>query len=208
MSDDGEEAERHGLQRAFDAVRFHGARTLNLRALQPSAMQASAITEQWLRGKQMEGVEEALVITGRGNRSAETGYSPVREAIVKLLPSLRRRNVLSAFAEHSPGSFVVTFAPIRSLFEAPKRRRERTAPVAQSAPAALLALDGETLRVMRELAILMLASLGVHSPSSLLIEDEMCRQFAQLTMGLPSGPDRAALLQQSAIRALEEFEME
>jgi hypothetical protein len=39
------------------------------------------------------GAGEALVITGRGNNSIDD-YSPVRESIVKLLPSLRRRNVI------------------------------------------------------------------------------------------------------------------
>ena len=194
------------LHRAFDEVRFGGSRTLNLRALQPTAMQATSMAEQWLRAKQMEGVEEGLIVTGRGNQSVD-GYSPVRESIAKLLPSLRRRNVISNFAEHTPGSFVVTFAPVRALFETPKRRREPIPPVAAAAPSALAALDPETHLIMRELAAAMLASLGILSPTTAMIEDEMCRQFAQLSAGLPSTGDREAILQQAALRALEEFEL-
>ncbi len=194
------------LNRAFDEARFGASRTLNLRALQPTAMQASAMAEQWMRAKQMEGAEEGLIVTGRGNRSFD-GYSPVRESIVKLLPSLRRRNVIATFAEHTPGSFVVTFAPVRALFEAPKRRREVTVPVAAAAPSALAALESETHLIMRELAAAMLASLGILSPTREMVEDEMCRQFAQLSAGLPSTDDREAVLQQAALRALEEFEL-
>ena len=194
------------LNRAFDEVRFGSSRTLNLRALQPTAMQVSAMAEQWMRAKQMEGADEGLIVTGRGNRSFD-GYSPVRESIVKLLPSLRRRNVIASFAEHTPGSFVVTFAPVRALFEAPKRRREVTPPVAAAAPSALAALDHETHLVMCELAAAMLASLGVMAPTTAMVEDEMCRQFAQLSVGLPATGDREAVLQQAALRALEEFEL-
>jgi len=194
------------LNRAFDEIRFGGSRTLNLRALQPTAMQASAMAEQWMRAKQMEGVDEGLIITGRGNQSVD-GYSPVRESIVKLLPSLRRRNVIATFAEHTPGSFVVTFAAVRALFEAPKRRREVTPPVAKAAPTALAALEPETQLIMRELAAAMLASLGVMAPTTAMVEDEMCRQFAQLSVGLPATDEREAVLQQAALRALEEFEV-
>lgn len=194
-----------GLYRAFDEARFGSARTLNLRALQPTAMQATVMAEQWLRAKQMEGFRELLVITGRGNRSIE-GYSPVRESIVKLLPSLRRRNVISAFAEHTPGSFVVTVAPVRALFEAPKRRRESTPPTPAATPVELKALDPETQRVLRELAATALSSLGILAPTRAMVEDEMCKQFAHLSAALPAGPDKDALLQQAAQRALEEFE--
>ncbi len=205
MHDDGDESATHGLHRAFDEMRFGGARTLNLRALQPTAMQGKALAEQWLRSKQMEGIEEALVITGRGNRSVD-GYSPVREAIVTLLPSLRRRNVIASFAEHTPGSFVVSFAPVRALFEAPKRRRERSIPAPPSTPTALRALDPETQRGLRELSTVALATLGIHSPTTEMVQDEMGRQFAQLASALPAGPDKDALLQQAVTRALEEYE--
>ena len=119
--------------------------------MQPSATQAYALVESWLRGHQVQGAKEALVITGRGKNSID-GYSPVREAIIKLLPSLRRRNVISSYAEHTAGSFVVSFAPVGALFDVPKRRREKTVAV-HVPPQALAALDEETLRLLHELAM-------------------------------------------------------
>lgn len=193
------------LQRAFDELRFGPSRTLNLRAQQPTAMQAARQTETWLRTLQVQGVTEALIITGRGNRSVE-GFSPVREAIVKLLPSLRRRNVIEGFAEHTPGSFVIQCAPVRALFEAPRRRRERTPLLPPPLPGTLAALDHETQTLLRDLAVLTLAALGIQSPTSAQIEDEMSRQFAALTVALPADGDREALLQQALQRAAEEYE--
>jgi hypothetical protein len=191
------------LDRAFDEMRFGGQRTLNLRALQPTALQATQLAERWLRELQVLGADEALVITGRGNNSVD-GYSPVRESIVRLLPSLRRRNVIAGYAEHTPGSFVVTFAPVKALFETPKRRREKPAPVPR--PPSLGGLDEETVRQLRDLAIMSLAVLGVNSPTRAQLEDEMLRQFSVLSAALPDGADREALLQQALLRAAEEYE--
>jgi hypothetical protein len=191
------------LDRAFDELRFGAQRTLNLRALQPTARQASELAERWLREQQVLGAVEALVITGRGNNSVD-GYSPVREAIVKLLPSLRRRNVIDGYAEHTPGSFVITFAPVKALFETPRRRREKPTPVPR--PASLQGLDEETVRQLRDLAIMSLSVLGVNSPTKAQLEDEMLRQFAVLSAALPAGADREALLQQAMLRAAEEYE--
>src|SRR5262245_45437664 len=112
------------IQHAFDELRFGPARTLNLREHLPTANEARTRAERWLRGKQVERAGEVLVITGRGKHS-EGGTPVVRQAIVQLFASLRRRNVIEAWAEHTPGSFVVTLAPVRALFEVPKRRRER-----------------------------------------------------------------------------------
>lgn len=192
-----------GLDRAFDELRFGGQRTLNLRALQPTALQATQLAERWLREQQVLGADEALIITGRGNNSID-GYSPVRESIVKLLPSLRRRNVIAGYAEHTPGSFVVTFAPVKALFEAPKRRREKPAPVPR--PPTLSGLDEETMKQLRDLAAMSLAVLGINSPTRAQLEDEMLRQFGALSAALPDGADREALLQQALLRAAEEYE--
>jgi hypothetical protein len=191
------------IDRAFDELRFGASRTLNLRAMQPTASQASTIADSWFRQQQVLGADEALVITGRGNNSVD-GYSPVREAIVKLLPSLRRRNVITGYAEHTPGSFVVTFAPVRALFERPKRRRERV--VAKPVPPSLKALDDGTVRQLRDLSTMSLAVLGVQSPTALQLEDEMQRQFAALSAALPADGDREALLQQALRCAAEAYE--
>jgi hypothetical protein len=195
----------NALHRAFDEVRFGPSRTLNLRAQQPTALQASQQVEQWLRQRQVEGIEEALVITGRGNQSID-GYSPVREAIIRLLPSMRRRNVISSFEEHTPGSFVVTFAPVGALFEAPKRRREKSTPARTADPRALGVLDPETRRTLKDLAVMTLAHLGVHSPTPALIDNEMSRQFSRIAAALPESGDKEALLQQAVHRALEDLE--
>lgn len=193
------------LPRAFDEARFGASRTLNLRPLLPTAMQATRQVEQWLRLKQVEGAKEVLVITGRGNNSIDR-YSPVREAIIKLLPSLRRRNVISHYLEHTAGSFVVTPASVTALFEAPKRRRERTPSIDKSAPVSLAALEKETVRQLRELSVLTLGALGVHSPTPKTLRDEMEHQFAILTAAIPAGKDQEAVLQQAILRAAEEFE--
>jgi hypothetical protein len=193
------------IHRAFDELRFGAGRTLNLRAQQPTALQATKQVEQWLRQLQVEGAVEALVITGRGNQSAE-GFSPVREAVIRLLPSLRRRNVISGYEEHSPGSFVVTFAPVGALFETPKRRRERSTPPKPSDPRRLIQLDEETRRLLHDVATATLALLGVHSPTPALLETEMTRQFSRLAAALPETGDKEALLQQALQRALEDLE--
>lgn len=193
------------LARAFDELRFGPTRTLNLRAQQPTATQASVQAEAWLRTMQVQGGTEALIITGRGNRSVD-GYSPVREAIVRLLPSLRRRNVIAGYEEHTPGSFVVTFAPVKSLFEAPDRRRERSPRTPIAVPTALIALDPETRALLHDVAMLSLAVLGLKSPTRAQVEDEMLRQFGILSAVLPDNGDREALLQQAIQRAAEEFE--
>lgn len=149
------------------------------------------------------GTTEALVITGRGNNSVD-GYSPVRESIVQLLPSLRRRNVIAGYAEHTPGSFVVTMAPVKALFEAPKRRREKEPPPLR--PPALTALEEETLQQLRDLATMSLAMLGLHAPTRAQLLDEMQRQFLALSSAIPVSGDQEAMLQQAIQRAAEEFE--
>ncbi|HEY0928619.1 MAG TPA: hypothetical protein VGE27_01765 [Gemmatimonas sp.] len=191
------------IERAFDEIRFGDGRTLNLRSMQPTALQATALCERWLREQQVRGADEALVITGRGNNSLE-GYSPVREAIVRLLPSLRRRNVISGYEEHTAGSFVVNFAPVSALFEVPRRRREKEP--APTRPPSLKALDEETMRQLRDIAVMSLAVLGVQSPTRAQLEDEMLRHFAALSAALPDNGDREALLQQALMRAAEEYE--
>jgi hypothetical protein len=195
---------RAPLQQAFDEARFGQRGTLNLRAEQPTAEQARARAEAWLRQCQVEGVREVLVITGRGLGSVG-GVSPVRAAVAALLPSLRRRNVVGTFREHTPGSFVVTLAPVRALFEAPRRRREPAPPPPPVNPA-LAALEAETRALLEELAVLQLGALGVRDPARSLVEDEMLRQFAALSPAVGDGREAEARLQQALLRALEEVE--
>jgi hypothetical protein len=119
---------------------------------------------------------------------------------------MRRRNVISSFEEHTPGSFVVTFARVGALFEAPKRRRERSTPRRTPDSRSLGMLDPETRRTLRDLAVMTLAHLGVHSPTPALIDNEMSRQFSRIAAALPENGDKEALLQQAVHRALEDLE--
>src|ERR687890_2298779 len=107
-----------GLQRAFDEARFGNDRTLNLRDRLPTAEQAAERTERWLRERQVLGGGEVLLIPGRGNGS-EGGVSVVRDAVLRRLASLRRRNVVADVREHTAGSFVVALAPLAALVDAP-----------------------------------------------------------------------------------------
>jgi hypothetical protein len=187
------------IQKAFDELRFGPLRTLNLRESLPTPEEARDRVERWVRGKQMERADELLVITGRGNNS-EGGVSVVRQAVLALLPSLRRRNVITGWAEHTPGSFVLALAPLSALFEAPKRRRERSAPVVP--PASLSALSAETLALLRRLAVGSLEFLGVHDFER-FVDEEMTAKFATLSASLPD-PEMA--LQQAIRHAIDELE--
>jgi hypothetical protein len=191
------------LRKAFDELTFGPARTLNLRATRPTASEAATRAEAWLRERQAAKAGEVLVITGRGNGSAD-GVSVVREALLRLFPSLRRRGVISGIQEHTPGSFVVTLAPMSDLFDAPRRRREKTPPPVADPPT-LAGLDAETRALLRRLAIASLATLGVHSPDQ-FVESEMLRQFSRLALAVAEGPDREARLRAAIVRAIEENE--
>jgi hypothetical protein len=193
-----------GLPQAFDAIAFGPERTLNLRAHLPTRSEAVARAEAWLREKQVAGVDEVLVITGRGAGSVD-GVSIVREAVLQLLSSLRRRNVLAGFREHTAGSFVVELAPLHALFEAPRRRREPPPPPPPD-PRTLAGLDAETRSLLRTLATIRLQHLGVLSPTKALVEDEMLSQYGALARSVPEGPEREARLQQAVIVALEELD--
>jgi hypothetical protein len=193
-----------GLERAFDAVNFGPDRTLNLRAHLPTRSEALARAESWLRERQVAGVDEVLVITGRGVGSVD-GVSVVRQAILQLLASLRRRMVIAGFREHTAGSFVVELAPVHALFGAPRRKKDPPPPPPPD-PRTLSALDVETRRLLRALATVRLQQLGVHSPTRAIVEDEMLAQYGALMQSIPEGPEREARLQQAVIVALEELD--
>lgn len=191
------------IQKAFDELRFGPLRTLNLRESLPTADDARTRTEGWLQAKQLERAAEVLVITGRGNNSVG-GVSAVRQAILALFPSLRRRNVITKWEEHTPGSFVVTIAPLTARFEAPKRRREPRSPIAPTPPS-LAALTPQTRALLQELAVASLAALGIHDFEPFL-ESEMLAKFATLSTALPdSGEDPEAALQTALRHALDDL---
>lgn len=192
------------LRQAFDEARFGPRRTLNLREWLPTPEAAVARAEPWLRQRQVESVDEVLVITGRGNQSA-AGFSVVRQATIRLLHSLKRRGVVAGHVEHTPGSFVVTLAPVSALWESPKRRREPDAPVPAPTPPSLEELDEETQRMLRDLAERALEGLGIKDTEPFL-RGEMLRQFSALASTVGDVPAREAKLRAALRAALEQHE--
>jgi len=194
-----------GLRRAFDESRFGAAGTLNLRESLPTADQATRRTEAWLRQKQVEKVTEVLVITGRGNHSAD-GVSVVREAAIRLFHQLHRRGVVAGHQEHTPGSFVVTLAPVRALWEAPSRNAGRgAAPLPPPNPPSLDELDPETRQMLRNLAERALEGLGVQDTAKFL-QAEMLRQFSAIARSVGNAPDRAETFRKAVRAALDQHE--
>lgn len=193
-----------GLQQAFDEARFGPARTLNLRESLPTVDQATARADSWLRQQQIERAGEVLIITGRGNNSAG-GFSVVREAVIRLLHALRRRGVVSGHAEHTPGSFVVTLAPVSALWDSPKRNGGRgVAPPPRTAPS-LDELDAETRALLRNLAERALEGLGIKDTAEFL-QGEMLKQFGAIARSVGDAPGREDRLRIAIRAALDQHE--
>ena len=193
-----------GLQQAFDEVRFGATRTLNLRTSLPTGSEAATRVERWLRQHQVQQSGEVLVITGRGNNSEE-GIAVVREASIRVFHELRRKGVVERFIEHTAGSFVVTLAPVKALFDAASRRREHTPLPPPAAPPTLDALEDETRRLLRALAERSLDTLGVRDRAPFM-ETEMLRLFGSLAATVPAGPDRERRLRVAIRAAMSEYD--
>ena len=182
------------LHRAFDEAKFGPARTLDLRATLPSAAEAVRRAEPWLRERQMARAGDVLVVTGRG-KGSPGGIPVVRGAIQKLFGTLKRKGVIAAVAEHTAGSFVVTLAPVRALFETVPRSRNSDARVRPADPKELRALEPQTLARLRELAERSLDVLGAPRTAG-LVHDEMVRQFSILSAAVAQDEtDREGRLQ-------------
>ena len=195
---------RHSLLKAFDEAEFGVKNILNLRESLPTAADARHRTESWLRERQISSVSEVLVITGRGNQSPG-GVSAVRVAILGLLPSLRRRGVVSEWREHSPGSFVVKLGSISSLLAAPRRKRDRGDKDIPPNPEALTGLDSSTLALLRRLAIRSVEALGVRDADK-FVDAEMLSKFSSLAAGVPPGEGSEAKLRDAITAALEQLD--
>lgn len=193
-----------GVHRALERVRFGPRRTLNVRDGLLSAPEAARRVDGWLRSRQLELTGDVLVITGRGAGS-EGGIAAVREATVKTLHALRRAGVVESFAADTPGSFVVTLAPLRSLLEAPTRRRVDSPPARRRLPSIEGLGEGATAR-LRELALRSLESLGMTDPSPNAVSDEMGRQFSRLVRGAPPATGTDRWLEEAIERAILEYE--
>lgn len=194
----------HSVLRAFDEAEFGVKNTLNLRESLPTAADARFRAEAWLRERQISRAAEVLLITGRGNQSPG-GVSAVRNAILALLPSLRRRGVVTEWREHSPGSFVVRLGSISSLLATPRRKRDRGSKQTEPDPQALAALDSSTLSLLRRLAIRSLEALGVRDPEK-FIEAEMLSKFDSLAGAIPPGEGSEAKLREAVSAALEQLD--
>lgn len=186
---------------AFDELRFGPGRTLNLRESLPAVPDALRRAENFLREQQIKAAGEVLIITGRGANSPD-GVGAIREAVEKLLFSLRRRGVVASHTAHNPGAFAVRLAPLRSLAEAPRRQRERQPAVP---PPEVRGLAPETNELLRLLAERSLDELGVR-PDPAAIADEMQRQARALVPGLPGGDAMEPALRAALRRALEDYD--
>jgi hypothetical protein len=194
----------HAVLKALDEAHFGHTNTLNLRESLPSAADARFRTEAWLRERQVSKAGEVLVITGRGNQSPN-GISAVREAIVSLLPLLRRRGVVSDWREHSPGSFVVKLGSITSLLDAPRRKRDEKSTRRVPSPKSLEGLEGSTLLLLRKLAVRSLESLGIRDPAA-FVEAEMLSKFNSLAGGVTPGPEGESRLRDAISTALDHLD--
>lgn len=180
---------RHGKPKlaavwhALDEAAFGSERTLNLRESLPSAIEARTRAESWLRGRQVTKAEEVLIITGRGNQS-HGGVGVIRQEILELMPSLRRRGIVESWREHSPGSIIVKLAPTSALFSAARRRRDTHSAGTSSGPDPIAGLERETLSLLRQLAITNLDTLGVDNDEA-FVRAEMEKVFSILSAAIP-----------------------
>ena len=192
----------NALWQALDDAAFGVERTLNLREMLPSAAEARARTDVWLRARQVTRTEEVLIITGRGNQSPG-GIGVLRQEILEMLPSLRRRGVVESWREHSPGSLVVKLAPVSSLMSAGKRKRDAKSATVQSTPRVIAGLRPDTRQVLRQLAIQNLEMLGVVATDQ-FVDAEMGRTFSTLMTAVLDSADREAALHIAIVNAIEE----
>lgn len=188
------------MARGLDELRFGPERTLNLRETLPTAGEAVERCEKWLREQQIRGAREVLIITGRGSHSVG-GIAVIRQAVEKLLFSLRRRGVVGAHAEHNPGAFAVTLAPLRALSEAAARRKDARR---SSSEFAFQGLTAASASLLRDLAERSLESLGVDTTED-RVRDEMHRHLRVLAPGL-TGREIDADLQAVIRRAIAEYD--
>lgn len=167
--------------RALDELHYGPQRTLNLRDSLPSATEATRRADRWLREQQVKGHTEVLIVTGRGNQSVG-GVPIVKQAVLRVLGSLRRQGVVASHREHNPGALAVTLAPIRAMADAPARRREpRRAPRAFD----FSGLGDDSTRLLRHLAEAALADLAITADDA-RVRDEMHRQLGVIVSASPA----------------------
>ncbi len=172
---------------SLERARFGPLRTLNVRINMVGGEEASRRVESWLRSKQVELTGDVLIITGRGAGSP-SGIPVIRESTERVLHRLKRAGVIQAFGADTPGSFVVQLAPLRSLLEAPARRRSTRPPASRKQPT-IHGLRPETREKLHYLAARAIDALGVRKPTDTQIDVEMERQFSVIARTTPPGAD-------------------
>ena len=188
---------------SLERVLFGPLRTLNVRASRLTGQESAARVESWLRSKQVELTGEVLVITGRGAGSLD-GVPVVKEATHRVLDRLRRLGVITSYGEDTPGSFIATLAPLRSLLEAPARRKT-PAPASLHRTPSIQGIRPETRERLRYLAVRAIEALGVKAASEAQLASEMARQFSVIARTAPSGVDADKWIDGAITKALNEY---
>ena len=188
---------------SVERARFGPLRTLNVRVSMLGGEESARRVESWLRSKQVELSGDVLIITGRGAGSVG-GIPVVKESTERVLSRLRRAGVIQTFGEDTAGSFVVQLAPLRSLLEAPARRK-RSQPPSPKRTSNIQGLKPETRDQLRYLAGWAIDALGVKKPTESQIRTEMERQFSMFARTAPSGVDTDRWLSSAISRALTEY---
>jgi hypothetical protein len=99
---------------------------------------------------------------------------------------------------------VVNPAPIKALFEVPRRHGDLTVAAVEDDPA-FAGLANGTRMALHRLAVRSLQALGA-PPVEPFVHDEMQRQFSVLGRSIPSGSDRDARLRAAAEATLDELD--
>lgn len=188
---------------SLERARFGPLRTLNVRASMLTGDESAARVEAWLRSKQVELTGDVLVITGRGAGSFG-GIPVVKDATRRVLNRLKRLSVIVSYGEDTPGSFVVTLAPLRALLEAPARRSTPVPAPSRKKPG-IPGLKPETRDRLRYLATRAIDALGVKGASESQIDSEMDRQFSMIARTAPAGADADKWIDSAVTRALREY---
>jgi hypothetical protein len=188
---------------SIERARFGPLRTLNVRVSLLSGEESARRVESWLRSKQVELSGDVLIITGRGAGSIG-GVPVIKESTLRVLNRLRRAGVIQAFGEDTAGSFVVQLAPLRSLLEAPARRKGSRSAIPKK-KANIQGLKSETRDQLHYLASRAIDALGVKKPSESQILTEMERHFSVFARTAPVGVDTDRWLNSAISRALIEY---
>jgi hypothetical protein len=188
---------------SLERARFGPLRTLNIRVSLLNGEESARRVESWLRSKQVELTGDVLIITGRGAGSIG-GVPVIKESTLHVLNRLRRAGVIQAFGEDTAGSFVVQLAPLRSLLEAPARRKGSRSSIPKK-QANIQGLTSETRDQLHYLASRAIDALGVKKPSESQILAEMERHFSVFARTAPVGVDTDRWLNSAISRALIEY---